>query len=140
MADHHRDQARPGAALAKTRRDLGISQAQLAARLGTTQSAIARLEGDRLSPSLRTLESAYAALSQRLLLVAVAGRPAYTLRSPSPGLLVAEGRITRYDAGHADAVDMTQIHAARALSPAERLDRLAAGVRGLDDLLEAVRR
>jgi len=79
-------------------------------------------------------------MSQRLLLVAVAGRPAYARRSLSPGLALAEGPVTRYDTGHVDAVDLTQIRAARALSPAQRLDQLAAGVRGLDELLEAVRR
>ena len=46
----------------------------------------------------------------------------------------------RYDAGHVDAVDMTQIHASRRLSPAQRLDQLAAAVRGMDQLLEAVKR
>jgi tRNA(fMet)-specific endonuclease VapC len=53
--------------------------------------------------------------------------------------LVAERPSPRYDAGHADAVDLTQIRAARALSPEQRLDRLAAAVRGIDDLVAAVR-
>jgi len=54
-------------------------------------------------------------------------------------LLVAEPPSPRYDAGHADEVDMTQIRAARALSPAQRLDQLAAAVRGIDDLLTEAR-
>ncbi len=53
--------------------------------------------------------------------------------------LVAEPPSPRYDAGHADEVDMTQVRAARALSPAQRLDQLAAAVRGIDDLLTDVR-
>ena len=54
--------------------------------------------------------------------------------------VVAERPSPRYDAGHADAVDMTQIRANRALTPEQRLDHLAAAVRGIDDLLSSVRR
>ncbi len=37
------------------RQDAGVTQANLAQRLGTTQSAIARLEGNRSDPGLRRL-------------------------------------------------------------------------------------
>jgi transcriptional regulator with XRE-family HTH domain len=41
----------------RTRRTaLGLTQEQLAERMGTTQSVIARLEGGGSPPSLRTLE------------------------------------------------------------------------------------
>jgi DNA-binding XRE family transcriptional regulator len=40
----------------------GLSQRQLAELVGTTQSAIARLEGGRISPSLPTLDRVAAAL------------------------------------------------------------------------------
>jgi DNA-binding XRE family transcriptional regulator len=40
----------------------GLSQRQLAELIGTTQSAIARLEGGRISPSLPTLDRIAAAL------------------------------------------------------------------------------
>jgi predicted nucleic acid-binding protein len=53
--------------------------------------------------------------------------------------LVAEPPSPRYDAGDADVVDMTQIRAAQALTPDQRLDQLAAAVRGIDDLLTTVR-
>lgn len=43
------------AALTRTRIRAGLSQAALARRMGTTQSAIARLESGRLTPSLGTL-------------------------------------------------------------------------------------
>ena len=133
------DTQNPGAALARARRQAGISQAQLAVRLGTTQSAVARMERDRLSPSLRTLQRAYEALGQGLLLVPVASRAAYA-RSRQVVPAVAEPASPRYDVGHATAVDMTQIYANRRLSPVERLDRLASAVRGMNDLLRAVRR
>ncbi|HEX8857137.1 MAG TPA: helix-turn-helix transcriptional regulator [Thermoleophilaceae bacterium] len=48
------------------RRKAGLSQAELAARLGTTQSAVARLESERSNPRLSTLEQALAAAGRRL--------------------------------------------------------------------------
>jgi len=41
--------------LVKARMDAGLTQTELAHRIGTTQSAIARLEGGGVSPSLATL-------------------------------------------------------------------------------------
>jgi transcriptional regulator with XRE-family HTH domain len=46
-----------GARLRDARRRHGITQAQLATRAGTTQSAISRIERDGVSPSVETLES-----------------------------------------------------------------------------------
>lgn len=43
-------------ALIKARTRANLSQAELARRIGTTQSAIARLEGGGVSPSLSTLQ------------------------------------------------------------------------------------
>jgi len=42
-------------ALVKARMNAGLTQTELARRIGTTQSAIARLEGGGTSPSLATL-------------------------------------------------------------------------------------
>ncbi len=47
----------PGTLLRDARRRHGVSQARLAIRAGTTQSAISRIERDRVSPSVETLRS-----------------------------------------------------------------------------------
>jgi transcriptional regulator with XRE-family HTH domain len=55
-------------ALIQARHAANLSQAELASRLGTTQSAIARLEGGRVSPSLSTLRRYAQATGTRLQL------------------------------------------------------------------------
>lgn len=47
----------PGQLLKEARLRRGVSQARLATRAGTTQSAISRIEGDRVSPTIGTLRS-----------------------------------------------------------------------------------
>jgi len=54
------------AAVAKARLRSGLSQTQLAKRMKTTQSAIARLESGRAKPSTRTLARFAAATGHRL--------------------------------------------------------------------------
>ena len=53
-------------ALVRARTEANISQAELAKRMGTTQSAIARLEGGGVSPSLATLRRYAAAAGLKL--------------------------------------------------------------------------
>ena len=53
-------------ALIEARRRAGFTQAELAARMKTTQSAVARLEGSRVPPSTRTLEKVAKATGTRL--------------------------------------------------------------------------
>jgi len=48
----------------------GLSQQRLARRVGTQQSAISRLEGDKNSPSIETLELVLGAMGERLQLSA----------------------------------------------------------------------
>lgn len=47
----------------------GLSQAELASRIGTSQSTIARLESGRAMPTTRTLEKIAAATASRLRVV-----------------------------------------------------------------------
>jgi len=54
------------AVIRRARRDAGLTQAELAQRLGTTQSAIARLEREGSNPTVATLEAVMAATGARL--------------------------------------------------------------------------
>lgn len=60
-------------ALVQARTDARLSQSELAERLGTTQSAVARLESGRISPSLSTLRR-YADATGTLLKVSLVAR------------------------------------------------------------------
>lgn len=53
-------------ALIRARTSAKLSQSELAKRLGTTQSAVARLEGGSVSPSLSTLRRYAEATGSRL--------------------------------------------------------------------------
>ncbi|MFL9503909.1 helix-turn-helix domain-containing protein (plasmid) [Rhodopseudomonas palustris] len=56
-------------AMIRARNDARLTQAEIAERIGTTQSAIARLEGGRVSPSVATLRR-YAEATGRQLRIA----------------------------------------------------------------------
>ena len=56
-------------ALIGARASADLSQAELAERMGTSQSAIARLESGRVMPSTRTLRKLAAATGTRLRIV-----------------------------------------------------------------------
>jgi transcriptional regulator with XRE-family HTH domain len=88
----------------RARARAGLTQAQLAQRLGTTQSAIARLERPGANPTVSTLADALHATGHRLDI-----RP---VRARAP-------------------VDEDQIRARLALSPAERLATFTASQRNL---------
>jgi transcriptional regulator with XRE-family HTH domain len=51
----------------RLRTEAGLTQAELAARMGTTQSAIARIEGGGTRPSLDTLEKLAVAVGADLI-------------------------------------------------------------------------
>ena len=75
-----RELARPRqalvAGLVERRRELGLSQTDVAARMGTSQSAVARLESGAADVRLTTLERYAAAVDREL---------DWRLRPPMPG-------------------------------------------------------
>jgi transcriptional regulator with XRE-family HTH domain len=58
----------PGELLREARARHGVSQKQLAMRASTTQSAISRIERDRVSPSVETLRELLYLLGEDLVL------------------------------------------------------------------------
>jgi transcriptional regulator with XRE-family HTH domain len=56
----------PGELIRTTRTRSGLSQARLARRVGTKQSAISRLEADEVSPSIETLDMLMRAMGECL--------------------------------------------------------------------------
>jgi len=56
----------PGQLIREARTRQGLSQARLARRVGTRQSAISRLEADEVSPSVETLELLMLAMGERV--------------------------------------------------------------------------
>lgn len=62
------DERTPGQLLKEARRRRGVSQARLATRASTTQSAISRIERDRVSPSVETLRDLLHLLGEDLVL------------------------------------------------------------------------
>ena len=55
-------------AVIEARSRMGLTQKDLARRMGTTQPAVARLESGRTRPSMRTLERVAKATGSRLLI------------------------------------------------------------------------
>src|SRR5208282_1299136 len=55
-------------AVLEARNRVGLTQAELARKMGTTQPVLARLEGGRARPSMRTLECLAQATGTRLLI------------------------------------------------------------------------
>lgn len=59
----------PGQLIRTTRVECGLSQARLARRVGTAQSAVSRLEKDEISPSVETLDLWLRAMGKRLTII-----------------------------------------------------------------------
>lgn len=102
----------PAELVRRCRRRAGLTQQQLAVRAGTTKTAISRLEGGHLSPSVDTLERLLLCLGYRFELRAVPLTP---------------------------SADPTQLDAVADLTPTERLDHALASQASLAGLLGAAR-
>lgn len=74
-----------------TRRGLGLTQAEVAKRAGTSQAAIARYESGVSSPAVSTLERVMQALGQKLEL-SCSSAPAADLSSPGAILVRSHRR------------------------------------------------
>jgi transcriptional regulator with XRE-family HTH domain len=96
-----------GALIRQARLRAGLSQAELARRLGTTQSSVARLETPGSNPRVRTLERALAAAGRRLEL-----RDAKARSSIDEGLirrqlaLTPAERLESFERAHADVAQI----------------------------------
>jgi predicted transcriptional regulator len=95
------------------RRDAGLTQQQLAQRLGVSQAAVAQLERATANPKLATVERALRAMGQRLELRAVRAEP---------------------------NVDITLLQEALRWTPAERIAAAARLTRDAEKLAGAVTR
>lgn len=102
----------PAATLRRARLDAGLTQAQLAARLGVTQPTVAALERPGANPRVRTLERALGATGHKLEL---------------------HERIL-------PPVDETQIADRLRLTPADRLDLFQRSQTNLRSLVAGARR
>jgi transcriptional regulator with XRE-family HTH domain len=60
----------PGRLLREARVRHGLSQQRLARRAGTTQSAISRIEQERISPTVQTLAELFHLMGEELVLTA----------------------------------------------------------------------
>ena len=79
----------------RLRTEAGLTQAELAGRMGTTQSAIARMEGGGTRPTLETLERLAGAVGQEL----VVGVGKHLSDNRSIAKLVREGHAVVRKAG-----------------------------------------
>jgi transcriptional regulator with XRE-family HTH domain len=70
--------------LAALRQSLGLSQTLVAARMGTSQSSLARLEAGEMDPRLSTVERYARALDLELALVHESGSRARVTRPGKP--------------------------------------------------------
>lgn len=93
----------PSRLVRDARTSAGLTQAELAGRLGTTQSAIARLEAAGSNPRIHTLEGVLRACGRRLSLDATPDRPSIdqTLVARQLRLSPAE-RLRSFDRAYAE--------------------------------------
>ena len=100
---------RAGDLVREARRRAGLTQVELAARVGTTQSAIARLESSATAASFESMQKAVRACGFRL-----------------------DVMLEPYDDS-----DIAQAEALLALSVEERLERMAEGISFAEELRSA---
>ena len=103
----------PGELIRQARRESGLTQAELADRLETTQTAVARLERRGANPRMSTLRRALRATGHELALEVVAVNP---------------------------AMDEAQLRAHLALTPSERAEAHDRAYENVAETVHAARR
>jgi len=101
---------RPDLLIGDARRAAGLTQAELADRLGVSQSAIAKLEREGCNPTVETLDRTLRAAGFRLQLIA----PAWSTATGEPG----------------PSIDESLIRQALERSPAERIKSVETDAHG----------
>lgn len=91
----------PGSLIRRWRRESGLTQSELAARLSTTQSAVARLERPGSDPRVSTVRAAIAAIGGVLELSAAKVEPDLSLHKAHLRLSPLE-RVRAHDAASAN--------------------------------------
>ena len=100
----------PPALLRQARTSAGLTQAGLAQRLGTTQSAIAQLEHAHANPTVDRLEAALRATGHRLELTLVAHQPSVdeTLLARNLRMTPAE-RLAAFETAHRELEELKKL-------------------------------
>lgn len=83
---------RPDLILRDARRAAGMTQAELAARLGVSQSAVAKLEREGANPTVKTLDRVLRPTGHRLQLIA----PAWGSAVDEPGPSIDVGLVRQH--------------------------------------------
>ena len=90
--------------LREARQRHGLSQERLAIRAGTTQSAISRIEQERGSPTIRTLEELLHMMGEDLVLTSEARDSGIDRTQVTERLRMGEGERLDYGVAFADQV------------------------------------
>lgn len=100
----------PSALIREARLAAGLTQAQLADRLGATQSAIAQLERPTANPTIDRLDATLRAAGRRLELAAVPHRPSVdeTLLARNLRMTPAE-RLAAFETAHRELEELKQL-------------------------------
>jgi transcriptional regulator with XRE-family HTH domain len=118
-------------ALIKAREKAGMTQDQVARRMGTTQSVVARIESGQNPPNLRTLER-YAQAVGRRIQVKLVNAGAFGMKARKPGTVLGSGNVFR-DLRR-PGPDLQQLKALLAALIVRALDESALSVRKAESM------
>lgn len=100
----------PSELLRTTRRQAGISQAELARRVGSTQAAVARLERRGANPTVDTLDRLLRAMDRKLDLKAPKHRSSVDETLIASNLRRTPGeRLRNFQSAHDSLVELRQL-------------------------------